>query len=148
MNDTPLISAAQMSQTCALLNAQRTARLLARRYDAALATVGLTGGQFSLLAALNQPQPVPLTRLAGLLGMERTTLTRNLAPLERAKLVVQNPVEGDRRVRALSLSNDGRKRLAAAMPFWSAANARSGERLAGIGWQVARAVFSALANET
>lgn len=113
-----LLSAREFQAQCLCLGAQRAARALARRYDAALRPVGLTSGQFAILAALNRPAPAPLTELADQLGLERTTLTRNLQPLERAGLLVAAAPGQDRRVRAVALTQLGRDKLGAAMPAW------------------------------
>ena len=63
---------------CLCLAAQRAARALARRFDEALRSVGLTSGQYSLLMSLNRPAPPSLGTVASLLVMDRTTLTANL----------------------------------------------------------------------
>jgi len=120
---TDLLHARDMLQQCHCLQAQRSARQLARAYDAALRPVQLTSGQFSLLAALNQGEPVPLGRVADALGLERTTLTRNLRPLEDAGWIESSPSPEDARIRLLSLSQAGRDKLRAAMPLWRQAQA-------------------------
>ena len=76
-----------MRDTCLCLHAQRAARALARRFDEALRPAGLTNGQFSLLMSLNRPEPPTSGSVAALLAMDRTTLTANLKPLERRRLV-------------------------------------------------------------
>ena len=118
-----LPTARDFQRDCLCLNAQRAARTLARRYDAALRPAGLTSGQFAILGALNRDDPAPLTELADQLGLERTTLTRNLLLLDRAGLVRSEAGAGDRRVRAVSLTGAGRDRLTAAVPLWQAAQA-------------------------
>jgi DNA-binding MarR family transcriptional regulator len=82
--------------------------------------LGLTSGQFSLLNALNRPQPPSVGSVAQLLAMDRTTLTANLKPLERNGLVGQAIDTDDRRVRRLQLTDAGRAMLARAMPVWIA----------------------------
>ncbi len=72
---------------CLCLHAQRAARALARRFDRAFRPFGLTNGQFSLLMALNRPEPPAMGAVADLLAMDRTTLTAALKPLERRGLV-------------------------------------------------------------
>ena len=72
---------------CLCLHAQRAARALARRFDAAFRPLGLTSGQFSLLNALNRPEPPAMGAVAAVLAMDRTTLTAALKPLERRGLV-------------------------------------------------------------
>ncbi|HUD94434.1 MarR family winged helix-turn-helix transcriptional regulator [Sphingobium sp.] len=105
---------------CLCLAAQRAARSLSRRFDEAFRSLGLTSGQFSLLNALNRPQPPSVGSVAQLLAMDRTTLTANLKPLERGGLVRPEADPDDRRVRRLVLTEEGRDRLASAMPIWIA----------------------------
>lgn len=104
--------------TCLCLHAQRAARALARRFDDALKPVGLTSGQFSLLMSLNRPQPPNLGSVAALLAMDRTTLTANLKPLERRRLVETKADPKDGRARLLRLTPEGRAVLAEAVPIW------------------------------
>ena len=103
---------------CLCFAAQRAARALARRFDEALAPLGLTSGQFSLLTSLNRPAPPSIGAVAALLVMDRTTLTANLKPLERRGLVKIDIDPADRRMRRLILTSDGRKVLQSALPIW------------------------------
>jgi DNA-binding MarR family transcriptional regulator len=105
---------------CLCLHAQRAARALARRFDAAFRPLGLTSGQFSLLNALNRPAPPTLGEVADLLGMDRTTLTAALKPLEKQGHVTVETDERDRRLRRLRLTEAGAARLAEARPIWVA----------------------------
>ena len=104
--------------TCVCLHLQRAARALARRFDDCLRPAGLTNGQFSLLMALNRPQPPTLGSVAALLAMDRTTLTASLKPLERRGLVAVTVDPADRRSRRLALTPAGRVALTAALPLW------------------------------
>ncbi len=78
----------------------------------------LTNGQFSLLMSLNRPQPPALAPVAQLLGMDRTTLTAALKPLERRGLVYVGRDPKDRRNRPLTLTQAGLGLLAEAWPIW------------------------------
>ena len=108
----------EVRDSCLCLHVQRAARALARRYDDALRPLGMTHGQFSLMMSLNRPQPARMRDVAGLLAMDRTTLTANLKPLERRGLVEVAADPGDRRGRLLTLTPSGRDLLVAAMPIW------------------------------
>jgi DNA-binding MarR family transcriptional regulator len=108
----------QVRDTCLCLHAQRAARALARHFDAVLRPIGLTNQQFSLLMALNRPEPPPMGPVAKLLAMDRTTLTAALKPLERRGLVRIEASPGDARTRILILTDAGRETLAAAVPIW------------------------------
>lgn len=104
--------------SCLCLHAQRAARALARRFDIALKPAGITSGQFSLLMSLNRPEPPNIGSVAALLAMDRTTLTANLKPLERRRLVETVTDPTDRRARLLRLTPSGRAVLAEAVPIW------------------------------
>lgn len=108
----------EVRDSCLCLFVQRAARALARRFDEALRPVGLTNSQFSLLMALNRPDPARMRPVAGLLGMDRTTLTAALKPLQRRGLVRVAHDPEDRRNRLLSLTDAGREVLADAVPIW------------------------------
>lgn len=114
---------------CLCFATQRAARALARRFDEVLRPVGLTSGQFSLLMSLNQPEPPTVGAVAAVLGMDRTTLTANLKPLEREGLVESVVDPADRRSRLLVLTAKGRKKLKAALPIWTRTHAEIDERL-------------------
>jgi len=103
---------------CLCLHTQRAARALARRFDEAFRPLGLTNGQFSLLMALNRPEPPTLGSVAALLAMDRTTLTAALKSLERRKLVKVAVDKEDRRSRRLALTPAGRALLSRAFPIW------------------------------
>ena len=118
----------KVRDTCLCLHAQRAARALARRYDEALRPLGLTSGQFSLLMALNRPQAPDIGSVATVLAMDRTTLTANLKPLARRRLVRVIAHKEDKRARRLLLTPSGQRLLAAAMPAWRRTQ-RAAERL-------------------
>lgn len=115
---------AHVAQTCLCLHTQRAARALARLFDAALRPHGLTNGQFSLLMALNRPEPPSIGTLATFLAMDRTSLTAALKPLERRGLLRIEADRTDRRSRRVRITPDGVARLAAALPVWRATHAR------------------------
>jgi len=109
--------------SCLCLHVQRAARALARRFDKALRPVGLTNGQFSLLMSLNRPEPPSMAAVASLLAMDRTTLTAALKPLRRRGLVKITTDAADSRVRRMSLTPEGRRSLARAIPIWKSTHA-------------------------
>lgn len=109
--------------TCLCLAAQRAARRLARRFDAALKPFGLTNGQFSLMVALNQPEPPPIGRLAPFLGMDPSTLTAAVKPLARRGLLTVEPDPDDRRSRRLRITREGVALMREAVEVWRAEHA-------------------------
>jgi len=72
---------------CLCLHVQRAARALERRFDDALRPIGLTNGQFSIMMSLNRPKAPAMGAVASLLGMDRTTLTAALKPLQSRRLL-------------------------------------------------------------
>ncbi len=108
----------EVRDACYCLHLQRAARAMARRFDDALRPHGLTNGQFSLLMALNSPEPTTIPRVAALLGMDRTTVTANLKPLERRGLIASEVDAADRRARSVCLTEQGHELLLAALPAW------------------------------
>jgi len=114
----PFTTTLEVRDTCLCLHAQRAARALARRFDEVLRPVGLTNQQFSLLMALNRPEPPAMAPVAQLLAMDRTTLTAALKPLERRGLLRVEAAPADRRSRRLMLTEAGHAVLSDALPIW------------------------------
>lgn len=109
--------------SCLCLYVQRAARALAQRFDDALRPIGLTNGQFSLMMSLNRPEPPAMGAVAALLGMDRTTLTAALKPLQRRRLIKVTVDPKDRRSRILQLTSEGQRLLIRAVPVWKRTHA-------------------------
>lgn len=138
------IDAAEIGAACVCLGIRKAARLVARRYDDAFRPFGITSGQFSILAALSRDGSVPLGSLADVLGMDRTTLNRNLKPLEAMALIATTTEQSDARVRGLRLTSAGRAFLDRAIPIWVELQADSQKRLARSDWPRFRSRLRAL----
>jgi len=119
----PVTAVHHIRDTCLCLAAQRAARALARRFDAALRPFGLTNGQFSLLVALNQAEPPAIGRLAPFLAMDASTLTAAVKPLARRGLLRLVPDTQDRRSRRVQITREGVVLLGQAIPVWQATQA-------------------------
>jgi DNA-binding MarR family transcriptional regulator len=105
---------------CVCTAARRRSRELTRLFEKAMRGSGVRGTQFTLLATLGQTGPLPTTRLADFQGLERTTLTRNLARLVRDGFVRIDEGE-DRRVRKAAITPAGEEAARRAFPFWKKA---------------------------
>ena len=110
-------------QFCACANLRMASRAVTQFYDEILKPAGLRATQFALLSALLQVDQIAITELAERLVMDRTTLTRNLEPLEQKKLIDIYPGE-DRRIRLVNLTERGRQALAKATPLWQQAQSQ------------------------
>lgn len=99
------------------MNIRKAARVVTQHFDRALQPVGLRGTQFTILVVLARTGATPISKLAELLVMDRTTLTRNLRPLQRDGLIdIQRGK--DRRTRYWTLLPKGKERLMQALPLW------------------------------
>lgn len=125
----PLDTVLHVRDTCLCLAAQRAARRLARRFDTALRPFGLTNGQFSLMMALNQPEPPAIGRLAPFLAMDPSTLTAAVKPLARRGLLVVEPDPADRRSRRLRITPEGVAVMREAVTIWRETHAELDDAL-------------------
>jgi DNA-binding MarR family transcriptional regulator len=105
---------------CACSQVRRLARKLSSLYDTLLSPEELTITQYSLLVNIERAGQLSHTVLADKVGMERTTLTRNLRPLTRAKWVAVATGQ-DRRQHLLQLTPAGRRKLVRSLPLWEEA---------------------------
>lgn len=109
-------------ENCLCLRVQRASRAIGRMFDDAFRPFGLTNFQFSLLMMLNRPSPPTIGGLADSLAMDRTTITANLKPLERRRLLTVRRDDNDSRVKLVMLTNAGRSLLAECVKHWQATN--------------------------
>jgi DNA-binding MarR family transcriptional regulator len=116
--------AAVTPQECNCFAVRSAARHVSQFYDQVLAPTGLRTTQFSILSKLKRMGPLTINRLAEDMAMDRTTLGRNILPLERDGLIRIGSPANDRRAKELHLTKAGQKRLQAASKGWSEAQAR------------------------
>ncbi|MBC7684605.1 MAG: winged helix-turn-helix transcriptional regulator [Bdellovibrionales bacterium] len=107
---------------CTCFKLRKLTRAMSRLYDQHLATVGLKTTQYSLLVNAARAA-LPVAELAELLGMERTTLTRNLKPLIEAGWV-QLAAGADSRQRIVTITQAGRAKVDAAYVAWRGAQSQ------------------------
>jgi DNA-binding MarR family transcriptional regulator len=127
-----IVTAQEAATTCACRKVRMAARAVTRAYDRALRPTGLRSTQFTILAAASVAGGIPLGQLAKILGLERTTLTRNLATIERDGLIRVARVDG--RTRKVLLLPAGVARLKQALPFWDQAQRALHRKLGEEGW--------------
>jgi DNA-binding MarR family transcriptional regulator len=116
--------AATMPQECNCFAVRSAARHVTQFYDQHLASSGLRTTQFSILSKLKRNGPMTINRLAEVMAMDRTTLGRNILPLERDGLIRVEPAAHDRRAKELHLTAAGAKRQQAALKGWTEAQGR------------------------
>src|SRR5271166_2885748 len=103
---------------CNCLAVRQAARHITQFYDQLLAPSGLRTTQFSILAKLRRSGPMTINTLAADLVMDRTTLGRNILPLERDGLIVVEKGSRDRRSKEVQLTEAGAARFRAAVKRW------------------------------
>lgn len=102
---------------CACFDLRKATRAVSRMYDDFLRDAGLNITQFSLLRLIRREKELSLSTLARYMVMDRTSMTRATAPLERDGLINTRP-GADKRIRIVSLTKKGYKLVENAEPKW------------------------------
>jgi DNA-binding MarR family transcriptional regulator len=126
---------------CVCSQVRRLARKLSSFYDTLLSPQSLTITQYSLLANIERAGQLSHSVLAEKVGMERTTLTRNLRPLTRAKWVAAATGQ-DRRQHLLQLTTAGRRKLVRSLPLWEEAQRQFLLQIGTVSSQELRAILT------
>lgn len=134
--ETPAL-AELLSGSCYCLATRRASRRMVRLYDAALDRHGLTISQLATLAWIRYLRKPTVQRIADLMEMDQSALSRGLMPLERDGLVSSAPDEKDKRKKVLSLTDTGRDKLVAAAEDWKQAQDEVERQQAQLGADVA-----------
>ena len=132
--------------TCMCHKARMAARVVTRAYDDALRPTGLRATQVSVLAAVGARGALSIKSLADTLQMERSTLTRNLRPLEK-RGYVELAAERRYRSRVLTLTSAGRAALVTALPLWEGAQRKLKGRVGQHRWPTVQDGLSILTRE-
>ena len=127
--DTPDIEAyAEVLATCTSLQLRKANRLVTQLFDEALRPIGLRSTQLPILVTLAAHGALAVTDLADGLVLDRTTLIRNLRPLQRRGLIEVGREDGGRMRRA-ALTAAGHRAVAAAVPLWAKVQTRVTDEL-------------------
>jgi DNA-binding MarR family transcriptional regulator len=119
---------------CACLSLRQAARVTAQLFDDALVPVGLLSSQLPILALLSLYGPLTISRLAALLVMDRTTLTRTLKPLQ-AKNYIRPIATADKRKNLLELTPQGYQVVVDSHPLWQKAQQQIVRGLKPTAWK-------------
>ena len=110
-----------VASLCNCLAVRQAARRVTQFYDRFLAPSALRTTQFSILSWLSRAGPMSIHALAQAMVMDRTTLGRNILPLEREGLIAIRQSDKDRRSKLLYVTPDGLARLKQANAGWKEA---------------------------
>lgn len=120
-----------IGSACNCFAIRRAARSIARRYDDAFRPLELNNGQFSMLVAVAGFQPAGIQAIGERLGMDRTTVTAALKPLQRRGLLQVEIADDDQRGRLVRLTEAGIALLEEAVPLWVAVQEEVAKKLGG-----------------
>jgi DNA-binding MarR family transcriptional regulator len=126
---------------CVCFNLRRVSRVVTQFYDAEMRRHGIRPTQGTILAALQAKESWSMAELSEFLGMERTTLVRNLRPLQRDGLA-QAAGGGHGKLVELSITAKGRKQIEKLTPAWKSAQSAAVKTLGEKRWS---AILSDLA---
>lgn len=110
--------------SCYCTNLRRSANMISDFYDGALKPSGVTVAQYYLLINLSRLKSANISRWARQVGLDRSTLVRNIKPLEARELIKITDGSG----KTYTLTENGSQVLQAAMPLWQSAQ----DRIAGV----------------
>lgn len=128
-------------EACACFNLAKASRSVTQLFNSTLQPSGLRSTQFVLLALIRIEEPASMNRLVQRMIVDRSTLTRNLRPLEAAGFVKVTQPAGQR-TKSVQLTAKGRRKLTATVPLWEQAQALFVESL-GVGrWKGLRKALS------
>lgn len=105
---------------CTCFNLRKAARVVTQIFDNAMRPINLRATQFTLLALASVHGPITVTRLSEEIVADRTTLSRNLNPMEKSGLIRIEPGD-DRRTRIVVITDSGKTKLEEAYPLWKKA---------------------------
>jgi len=117
MNLNSLTQYHSINAQCCCFNLRKTTRAVTQFYDRHLETANIRATQFTLLLTLSTAAGKSLTEMAESLVMDRTTLTRNLKPLEKSGFISITRLS-DRRSKGYRLTDKGREVIEKGIPLW------------------------------
>ncbi len=107
-----------VSNRCVCANLRRTAQAVTQYYDQYLHQSGLRSSQFSLLIAISLNKDISISELGDKICKDQTTITRNVEILKKYGYIRIAKKENDARKKAISITEEGKKKLAEVMPLW------------------------------
>jgi DNA-binding MarR family transcriptional regulator len=125
---------------CACFDLRKATRAVSRLYDDCLRPLGLNITQYSLLRVIESEPQISVSTLGRYMVMDRTSVTRALAPLERDRLI-RSRVGSDKRMRIVSLTKKGTKLIADAKSHWDEAQKTFLDLIGDRRWTVMRGLL-------
>ena len=133
-DESVILKCADIAAHCTCLHVRKASRAITNLYDEALAPAGLTTNQMGLLIAITLMRNPSINTLSEKVMMDRTTLSRNLKPLELQSLIRVEAGE-DKRIRLVKITKKGQASLMEAIPLWEEVQNRIIGRLGQNNWK-------------
>ena len=130
----------ELLSECACFDLRKATRAVSRMYDDFLRDAGINVTQFSLLRLIRTEKEISVSTLGRYMVMDRTSITRALAPLERDGLI-NSRTGSDKRTRLVSLTKRGEKLIVGAEPSWYQAQKALMEAIGDERWTALRTVL-------
>jgi DNA-binding MarR family transcriptional regulator len=121
------------TDSCTCSELRRAARAVTLLYDNAFRSSGLLSTQLGVLHVIYESDSIRISHLAKELGMDRTTLTRNLSVLQRQGFIKISSGK-DSRTRIVTITNKGRTTIAKTIPLWNDVQNKVKERMGETLW--------------
>jgi DNA-binding MarR family transcriptional regulator len=121
------------TDTCTCGELRKAARAVTLLYDDAIKSSGLLSTQFGVLQVIYDIDSIRISDLADKLGMDRTTLTRNLSILERDGFIKISQGK-DHRTRIVVATQKGRSAVAKATPLWNEVQRKVRQKMGESSW--------------
>lgn len=123
------------TDSCTCSELRRAARAVTLLYDNAFKSSGLLSTQLGVLHVIYKSDSIRITHLARELGMDRTTLTRNLSVLERQGFIKISSGNKDNRTRTVTITYKGRATIAKAIPRWNEVQRKVKQQMGETSWK-------------
>ena len=120
-------------ESCTCGELRKAARAVTLLYDNAYKSSGLLSTQLNVLQVIYKSDSIRITHLAKELGMDRTTLTRNLSVLERQGFIKISSGK-DNRTRIVAITSKGRTGVAKAIPLWNEVQRKVKQQMGETSW--------------
>ncbi len=121
------------ANTCTCAELRKASRAVTLLYDNAFKSSGLLSTQLSVLRVISKSDPLKVSQLAEELGMDRTTLTRNLSVLKRQGFIKISPGK-DQRTRIVTITSSGSNSIAKTIPLWNEVQRKVKKQMGESAW--------------
>lgn len=119
---------------CICYEFRKTARFVINYYDTALKDADLKSNQFIILVSVAYLGSPNFKKLAEFVGIDQSTLARNLTTVEKQKLVSVRTGR-NRREKLIALTKKGERKLMSSFPLWRKAQGRLVDELGPDNWK-------------